>query len=377
MPLPNPHLPDYRAGMNESGDSLGASFARFADEIRRAAPTYGAICEGVAAAPEVLALLDGVPAPQRRPVLLLAAVHHRLLESPEEPLARHYRTITSESDNSDPVPAFIAFCAKHARALRSTISNRSTQTNDVGRAALIYLALSPIAADSQAPLGLVDIGTSAGLNLHLDRFTYRFHDEDGGEVRLPGGAPELDCLVRGATVDAVLDTSLPRIGNRLGVDPSPIDPRDPEEARWLLACLWPDQIERVDRLRAALTVAADHRNEVEILTGSGVDRVAEGVERARAAGCLPVVVNTWSLTYFSPSDRVNYVEELDRLGANDDLAWIYLEAPNETPELPWGEVDRNISLSVLRHIHWKGGQCSERTVGIAHPHGRWIEITDR
>jgi len=346
MPLPNPHSPDYRAGMNESGDSLGASFARFADEIRRAAPTYGAICEGVAAAPEVLALLDGVPAPQRRPVLLLAAVHHRLLESPEEPLARHYRTITSESDNSDPVPAFIAFCAKHARALRSTISNRSTQTNDVGRAALIYLALSPIAADSQAPLGLVDIGTSAGLNLHLDRFTYRFHDEGGGEVRL-------------------------------GVDPSPIDPRDPEEARWLLACLWPDQIERVDRLRAALTVAADHRNEVEILTGSGVDRVAEGVERARAAGCLPVVVNTWSLTYFTPSDRVTYVEELDRLGANDDLAWIYLEAPNETPELPWGEVDRNISLSVLRHIHWKGGQRSERTVGIAHPHGRWIEITDR
>jgi hypothetical protein len=183
--------------------------------------------------------------------------------------------------------------------------------------------------------------------------------------------------VRGATVDAVLDTSLPRIGNRLGVDPSPIDPRDPEEARWLLACLWPDQIERVDRLRAALTVAADHRNEVEILTGSGVDRVAEGVERARAAGCLPVVVNTWSLTYFTPSDRVTYVEELDRLGANDDLAWIYLEAPNETPELPWGEVDRNISLSVLRHIHWKGGQRSERTVGIAHPHGRWIEITDR
>jgi hypothetical protein len=363
--------------MTERADPLGSSFARFADEIGRAAPTYGAICRGVAAVPEVLALLDGIPTPQRRPVLLLAAVHHRLLELPDESLARHYRTITPEGEHGDPVPEFIAFCAQHADALRSTIARRSTQTNDVGRAALIYPTLLPVAARTEKPIGLVDIGTSAGLNLHLDRFAYHYHDEDGGEVRLPGHAPELDCLVRGTSARALLDGPSPRIGHRVGVDPTPIDPSDPEEARWLLACLWPDQVERVDRLRAALILAADYRHEVEILTGSGVDRASEAVRRSRATGSCPIVLNTWSLTYFHPEERATYVNELDRLGEEDDLAWVYLEAPNETPELPWGEVDRNISLSVLRRIDWQSGRRTETTVGIAHPHGRWIDVTDR
>ncbi|MGB1724406.1 MAG: DUF2332 family protein, partial [Ilumatobacteraceae bacterium] len=65
--------------MAESTADLAALFDRFADEIGRAAPTYGAICRGVATEAGVLSILDGVPDPQRRPVLLLAAVHHLLL----------------------------------------------------------------------------------------------------------------------------------------------------------------------------------------------------------------------------------------------------------------------------------------------------------
>ena len=372
----DPPLPDYGSAMTEGTDHIGATFIRFGEEIARTAPTYGAICRGVADNPEVLSLLDGVPEPQRRPVLLLAAVHFRLLGHPDEPLARHYRTINPQGSIDDPVPDFTDFCSSHADALRIIISSRTTQTNDVGRAALILPTLRPINDRTGGPLGLIDIGTSAGLNLHLDRYAYRYHDTSGGERRLTGTGPELDCLVRGAAVEQLIDATPPQIVHRIGVDPHPIDPSDPDEARWLLACLWPDQTERVGRLREALAVATANRNEVEIHTGSGVELLSDVVGRSRARGCCPVVINTWSLTYFTPSERVAYVEELDRLGTRDDLAWVYLEAPNETPELPWGEVDGNISLSVLRRVDWKGGRRTERTIGIAHPHGRWIEVTE-
>ena len=58
-----------------------------------AARTYPAICRAVADDDDVLSLLDGAPLPQRRPLLLLAAVHFLLLSGAEHPLAAFYDTV--------------------------------------------------------------------------------------------------------------------------------------------------------------------------------------------------------------------------------------------------------------------------------------------
>ena len=71
------------------------------------------------------------------------------------------------------------------------------------------------------------------------------------------------------------------------------------------------------------------------------------------------------------------LDMLDRLGAEGDLTWIFLEAPNETTELPWGAVDTSTSLSVLRRIDYRSGRRDETTIGIAHPHGRWLDAMAR
>ena len=42
------------------------------------------------------------------------------------------------------------------------------------------------------------------------------------------------------------------MAERVGLDLSPVDPFSDEEARWLLACQWPDNPARFGRLRAAL-----------------------------------------------------------------------------------------------------------------------------
>jgi DNA-directed RNA polymerase specialized sigma24 family protein len=39
---------------------------------------------------------------------------------------------------------------------------------------------------------------------------------------------------------------------RRGVDASPLDVQDEQDRRWLEACVWPDQLHRLERLRAAV-----------------------------------------------------------------------------------------------------------------------------
>jgi Uncharacterized protein conserved in bacteria (DUF2332) len=59
------------------------------------ATTYDAICRGIADDPEILALIGEAPPAQRRPNLLLAAVHFLLLGGTRHRLAAHYDTVRS------------------------------------------------------------------------------------------------------------------------------------------------------------------------------------------------------------------------------------------------------------------------------------------
>ena len=73
---------------------LSDHFRGFAAVVERdGGTTYPAICRAVADDDEVLSLLDRAPLPQRRPLLLLAAVHYLLLSGADHPLAAYYDTV--------------------------------------------------------------------------------------------------------------------------------------------------------------------------------------------------------------------------------------------------------------------------------------------
>ncbi len=73
---------------------LSDHFRGFAAVVERdGGTTYSTICREVADDESVLSLLDLAPLPQRRPLLLLAAVHDLLLSGVEHPLASYYDTV--------------------------------------------------------------------------------------------------------------------------------------------------------------------------------------------------------------------------------------------------------------------------------------------
>ena len=55
----------------------------------------------------------------------------------------------------------------------------------------------------------------------------------------------ITCATRG---DVPVPAAHPPIVAAIGVDTDPIDVGDPLQARWLEACVWPDQVERFERL---------------------------------------------------------------------------------------------------------------------------------
>jgi hypothetical protein len=335
-----------------------ALFAEFARTASRRAPLYQRLAAGIAVDPALAGLLLHAPPAQRQPVLLFACVHELLLVDGDDQLAAFYPNLTAPADTGDPMPALRAFCATHHDELVSLLATRSTQTNEVGRCALLLPAFG-VVAEEIGPLSHLDVGASAGLNLLLDRWHYRY--EPGGDV---GGPAPVD-LVCGTRGKFAIPASMPVVVERCGLDRKPVDVDDPGARRWLEACVWPDQPDRFDRLRAASRVAATAR--LDIRTG---DAVRDTAALVMAAAAHPVVTNTSVLNYLSPDERRAYLDALEHCGRQRDLSWVFAESPVLVPELP---VPREqLPTTSLMLVRWRDGRRTVRHLAQCHPHGYWL-----
>jgi hypothetical protein len=343
-------------------EDLAARFRIAGNDHQSRSAFYSDLNLQIADDPAVVELLGSAPAEQQLPVLLLAAVHSIVLAEPDIELAAWYSTTAHEPLTTDPYPAFARLCRERADDLRTIITSRTVQTNEVGRCALLMPALSRITGEI-GPIAMIDVGTSAGLNLQLDRYAYRY--SPGGDV---GGVSEvvLECGTRGAVE---IPTALPPITSRIGIDRDPIDVGDPDDARWLMACVWPDQPDRFHRLRAAIDIARVYP--APVVRGDALDALA-GIVRAQAQIAHPVIVNSWVLNYLPPDRRTRYVEVLDQLGADHDISWVYAESPGMCPELPFPESMKRRHITVVMEVTWRSGVRGVRCLGTAHPHGYWL-----
>jgi hypothetical protein len=262
---------------------------------------------------------------------------------------------------------FTRFVEDHRDRIADLVATRSTQTNEVGRCAFLLPALGLVAAEVGA-LGHLDVGASGGLNLLLDRYEYHYRDDGADHTRTVGGPSPvvLDCATRG---EVPVPPTVPGIVRRCGVDRHPIDVTDAGEAHWLEACVWPDQADRFHRLVHAIDLA--RQEPPELLAGDAVTSLAAAVERV-GAGAHPVVTNSWVLNYLTPGQRIDYLAELDRIGAERDLSWIYAEAPALIPELPSEPDPVDAHRTVLSLARWRGGVRTVDHLATCHPHGFWI-----
>ncbi len=314
---------------------LARRFVSFAEvDCRGYSPLYESLSLQIAEDTELLGLLARARPGQRRPVLFLAAANYL--------------------GGMDDVDRFRAFCFDNRDALIEIIETRATQTNEVGRSAVLL----PVLLRPPEPLALVEVGASAGLNLLFDRYGYDY----GDGRRLGTGQPVLRCT------SALVPDRFPHVASRVGIDREPVDVHNDEAVRWLRACVFADQAERVERLEQAVAVA--RRDPPALVAGDALDTLP-----AVAAG-IPddahlVVFHTWVVTYFLRDERAAFFALLDEMGGQRDLTWISAEAPGVVPGF---DVDRG-PMTLVGEITYRAGRKTATALGVCHPHGAWLNST--
>jgi hypothetical protein len=346
------------------GVGLAEVWNEFAErECRGYSPLCERICHSVARDDELLGLTAVGPPSARQPNVLLAAVHYLLLGGLDHPLGDVYVGRSA----ADPGPLFRDVCLTHRDEVLELLANRRTQTNECGRSAVIVPGLAWVAARVGEPLALLDVGASAGLNLLCDRYLIDYGQ--AGVTGPPDSPVAIECrVVRG---QLPLRSRAPALADRVGLDRSPVDLDDPDAARWLLACVWPDT-GRLERTAAAIALARDAHPQVVI--GDAVEDVVSVLERF-PAHATPCVTTTWMLAYLTRGQRDAFIEQLTRFGMHRPLAWISAEGPGVVECIDTGAPPAHdpTTPSVLGAVRFDGGGVQSTMLGWVHPHGRWID----
>ncbi len=324
-------------------------------------PLYAHLARGVADDAEVLDLLAGVEPHQQHANLLMGAVHYLLLSAIEHPLRDFYRSLTATPYSPENAyPYFHKFCIEHAAAIRRIVTTRIVQTNEVGRCTSLLPALGIVSQRfGNAPLTLIELGTSAGLNLMLDAYTY-----DYGAAGSYAGADSpvvLACEPRGNAVPPLPAMPL-TIHERIGIDLNPIDIADPIEVRWLRALIWPEQQERVTLLEAAVSVL---RQSAPTLIAGDLGEALPNVLRRVSPAANLCIFHSYTLNHCPQQTLDQLHATLADYGREHNFYRISLEY-HASPKHP--------QLHLFSYV---GGDIVEQQLAVCESHGRWIEWTAR
>jgi hypothetical protein len=327
-------------------------------------PLYDRIARAVAASPEMIDLISEAPPSGHQPTVLLASVHYLLLDGLDHPLTAVY----AGTSDADPGPLFVDVCLRHRSRVLELLATRHTNTNEVGRSAVLGPALTTVADELGSPLALVDVGCSAGLNLLCDKYLLDYGP--AGTTGPPAAAVRISCEVIGGRPP--IASALPSIDARVGIDRDPVDATDDDDVRWQLACVWPDT-GRLPRTRLALEAAK--QTPLHLVRGDAVESVA-GAVLGLPADVVPVVTTTWAAAYFPKRERVAFREAIAAASRERPVAWISAEGPGVIDLFADVEVTpdaQGLEPSVLGLVVFRDGAPDARLLALVHPHGTWID----
>jgi hypothetical protein len=357
---------------------LARQFECFAERECAGEPLYDAMCRIAAGEPGVLDLVRAAPHEQRRPILLLAAVHDLVLAGDSHPLAGYFPSIGGTREVDAALREhFLGFCERHAETLRDCIARRTTQTNEIGRCAVLWPVLRHVAASTgHSRLALLDFGCSAGLNLGVDSYRYDYGSFTLGAPAGPA-VPTITCRLVGPRVPVADEAAPWAISQRLGIDPAPVDVDDEGAVRWLRACTWPHDQTRRQRVDQAVRLAREQRWPVR--QAADCTAATRSWAAQLSGDTLPVVFNSWVLTYMARDALAQHVQQMQALVQERGVVWICAEEPalvignTSTPQPP-GDAGIDQATPTLWTMVSRGPDAPHyQVLARSHPHGKWLE----
>lgn len=325
------------------GSALSALLLRAAaDDVGAGGPTW-AVLESYADEPAGSALA----------LRLLGGVHRLALTRRAPQLALHLPSMGGTAGHAGAGEALLATVAEHVEELRE-LAARPCQTNEVGRCAALLVGFLAVARETGLPLRVLEVGASAGLNLRWDRYGYRQPD-----LGWSWGQQDAPLVLSGHwTVPPRPEPAAVVVAERGGCDPAPLDPTSPDGRLTLTSFVWPDQTERLARLRGALAAAVGSPVAVDAegLATWLPRRLAEPVR-----GIATVVFSSTVAPYLTPADLAAERATLESAGARATA-----EAPLYRLRF---EHDADVGAFALDLQRWPGGDLRRLATASGHGNG--------
>jgi hypothetical protein len=268
--------------------------------------------------------------------------------------------------------------------LFETAASWQVQTNETARGVVWLLPAAIVGVEAAH---LVELGASAGLNLYADHRRFRLDGAAGsGGPPAADAAPPTLVLGKASTEQFVIPTrgawpqlaspaaaKGPDVLTRVGGDLAPVDVDSADAEARLLACVWPDQLQRVLRMREALDLQQRMRGRADaarLLRMTLPDDLAEflGAAVPRHPEAPVILYNTYVTAYLNDVDHRAVVRGVDAFAR----AWTL------THGLPWmwvrfeparvGEPSPHPGWCRWRVVIWERGHRRDVELGWAHPH---------
>jgi hypothetical protein len=290
------------------------------------------------------------------PLRLLGALHDRVLSREDPALAAAYPASGRPGDPDAAWKAALTAIAADEEGFQRFMAHEP-QTNEVRRCAALAPGFLTAAEAVRLPLRIFELGASAGLNTHWDRFHYDF----GGVAAW--GPAEARVRIDPEWIGPPPPTRAPvRVISRAACDRAPIDLHDPIARRRLKAFVWADQFDRLKRLDGAIETALAEETRVE-----AEDAVTWTARRAAPApGALTIVYHSVFWQYLPDASQAALAGVIEAHGAAASalapFGWLRMEPSAEVM------ITHKLSLTL-----WPGAET--RILAQVHPHGAKVEWT--
>ncbi|MBN9654281.1 DUF2332 domain-containing protein [Halobacillus sp. GSS1] len=292
---------------------------------------------------------EGQPVPN----LLFAAVHDLLLRGTDHDLGIFYESITDKPERErNPFPVFKAFCIENEDAIIHRLQTKRVQTNEVRRCAYLYPVFCSIHQQTEKPLSLIEIGTSAGLQLLWDQYSYSYGDD--GSYGKPDSFVHLTSKVRKGELPLHVLKQIPPVKERIGIDLHVSDLTKEEDVHWLKALIWPEHEERRKNFETAVQQLRLHPPVLK--EGDGVTMLPEIADGIPEDTTL-CIFHTHVANQMPESVKDDFLRQVATIGKKRDVYHIY----------------NNINDRMLHVDSVVSGRFKTETIGDTDGHGRWFD----
>lgn len=284
-------------------------------------------------------------------IRLMAAVHRCALDGSAPDIAACFPSCGGRADAAKAWPA-VRTCIRDRAADLGRIFESTPQTNEVARSTLLLAGLLAVAAHTKLPVRLLDAGASAGLNARLDRYAYAGIDWTWGDPSSPLTLRNTSRAGRPRYLEAALN-----VVERAACDLNPMDITNDEDRLALRSFVWPDQLERFERLNRAIEAASPIPLVVE-----AADMFEWIPQRlVPCAGTVTVCMHSIVAEHLSDDARTRLYNAIAAAASHArtdaPLAWMRFEAAA-------GRYETRVTI-------WP--QARELAIARSNPHGQSIE----